>query len=88
MKQQAVFKALADPTRRGILRRLQSGSATARPSLTHHFNVLREAGLIRNERRGQHIVYSLNTTVFEETAGMLFELFGHISKRGKKGRKK
>lgn len=86
MKQQALFKALADPTRRQILKRLREGSATAgdiaadfdmsKPSLSHHFNVLKEAELLRNERRGQHIVYSLNTTVFEDAAGLLLDLFG------------
>ncbi len=96
MQHQAVFKALADPTRRRILKRLQKGSATAgelaedadmtRPSLSHHFNVLKEARLVRNERRGQHIVYSLNTSVFEDTASMLFDLFGQIRKGGKKGK--
>ncbi len=94
MQQQAVFKALADPTRRRILKRLQKGSATAgelaedsdmsRPSLSHHFNVLKEARLVRNERRGQHIVYSLNTSVFEDTAAMLFDLFGQIRGSTKK----
>ena len=86
MKQQALFRALADPTRRQILKLLRSGSATAgeiarefhitRPSLSHHFNVLKEADLVRRERRGQHIVYSLNTTVFEDAASLLFDLFG------------
>ncbi len=98
MRQQAVFKALADPTRRRILKRLQKGSATAgelaaeadmtRPSLSHHFNVLKDAQLVRNERRGQHIVYSLNTTVFEEAANALFELFGQIGGLSKKGARK
>lgn len=86
MKQQALFKALADPTRRAILKRLRRGSATAgeiandfemsKPSMSHHFSVLKEADLLRNERRGQHIVYSLNTTVFEDAAGLLLDLFG------------
>lgn len=86
MKQQALFKALADPTRRQILQRLRRGSATAgeiaadfdmsKPSLSHHFNVLKEAELLRNERRGQHIVYSINTSVFEDAAGLLLDLFG------------
>ncbi len=98
MKQQALFKALADPTRRQILKRLRRGSATAgeiaedfamtRPSLSHHFNVLKEAELLRNERRGQHIVYSINTTVFEDAAGLLLDLFGQSSTKTKRGRKK
>ena len=83
--QQSVFKALADPTRRGILKELQSGSQTAgilaenfpitRASLSHHFNVLKAANLVRTERRGQHIVYSLNTTVLQEATAMLLDIF-------------
>jgi len=82
--QQSVFKALADPTRRGILRALQSGSLTAgaladnfpitRESLSHHFNILKAADLVRTERRGQHIVYSLNTTVLQEATAMMLEI--------------
>lgn len=81
----SLFKALADPTRRDVLRRLQSGPATAgelaeefpqaKATLSHHFNVLKAAGLVRSERRGQHVVYSLNTSVFEELARMMAELF-------------
>ena len=83
--QQPVFKALADPTRRAILKRLQDGSATAgaiadafpisRPSLSHHFNILKAADLVRTERRGQHIVYSLNATVLQEALTMLLDIF-------------
>ena len=83
-EQQSVFKALADPTRRGLLRALQSGSQTAgslaenfpitRASLSHHFNILKAADLVRNERRGQHIVYSLNTTVLQEATAMLLDI--------------
>ncbi len=83
--QQPVFKALADPTRRAILKRLQEGSATAgaiadsfpisRPSLSHHFNILKAADLVRTERRGQHIVYSLNATVLQEALAMLLDIF-------------
>ncbi|MEO6801570.1 MAG: autorepressor SdpR family transcription factor [Rhodanobacter sp.] len=85
MKQQAIFKAMADPTRRAILKRLQGGSLTAgeigeafditSASLSHHFAVLKQADLVRTERRGQFIVYSLNSTVFEDLARMLFDMF-------------
>ena len=81
----SVFKALADPTRRAILKRLQGGSCTAgelaadfpqtKASLSHHFAVLKAADLVRTERRGQHIVYSLNTSVFEDVARLMFQLF-------------
>ncbi len=85
MKQQRVFKAMADPTRRAILRRLRAGALTAGEigeafditpaSLSHHFAVLKQADLVRTERRGQFIVYSLNSTVLEDVARMLFDMF-------------
>lgn len=84
-RQQPVFKALADPTRRAILKRLQAGSETAgeiandfaisKPSLSHHFNILKAADLVRTERRGQHIVYSLNATVLQEAMALLLDIF-------------
>ncbi|WP_346838134.1 autorepressor SdpR family transcription factor [Microbulbifer sp. SAOS-129_SWC] len=86
MEQQNIFKALSDPTRREILRRLRAGSMSAgdiaaqfditRASLSHHFNVLKAAELVRSERRGQQIYYSLNTSVFEDVAALMFDLFG------------
>jgi DNA-binding transcriptional ArsR family regulator len=85
MRYQAIFQALADPTRREILKRLTAGSLSAgelanafsitKGSMSHHFNVLKAAELVRTERRGQSIVYSLNTSVFEDVAAMLLELF-------------
>lgn len=81
----SLFKALADPTRRDVLKRLQQGPATAgelaeafpqaKATLSHHFSVLKAAELVRSERRGQHVVYSLNTSVFEDLARMMAELF-------------
>lgn len=85
MRTQEVFKAISDPTRRKVLKLLQGGSKTAgelaepfditKGSLSHHFNVLKAADLVRCERRGQQIVYSLNTTVFEDVAALLLDLF-------------
>ncbi|NOK07955.1 autorepressor SdpR family transcription factor [Corallococcus exercitus] len=82
---QEVFKAIADPTRRKVLKLLQGGSKSAgelaeafditKGSLSHHFNILKAADLVRCERRGQQIVYSLNTTVFEDVAAVLLDLF-------------
>ena len=90
MGNQELFKALADPTRRDVLRLLRGGSRTAgelaeafpmtRASLSHHFNVLKSAGLVRSERRGQHQLYSLNVSVFEDAANMLMDLFGRNGK--------
>ena len=85
MPDQELFKALADPHRRKILKLLKGGSMPAgqiaeafsitKGSLSHHFNVLKAADLIRSERRGQQIVYSLNTTVFEDVAALFLDLF-------------
>jgi DNA-binding transcriptional ArsR family regulator len=84
IRTEQVFKALADPTRREILRRLKRGSLNAgklaeyfpmtKGSLSHHFNVLKAADLVRCERRGQQLVYSINTTVFEEVAASILDL--------------
>ena len=46
-----------------------------RASLSHHFNILKNADLVRTERRGQHIVYSLNVSVMEDAAAILMDLF-------------
>lgn len=89
-----VFAALADPTRRRILKLLRGGSQTAgriaeafhltKPTLSHHFRVLRAAGLVRAERRGTSVVYTLQTNVLEDIAADLFELAS--SKRVRVGR--
>jgi DNA-binding transcriptional ArsR family regulator len=78
------FKALADGTRRRILELLREKDLTAgeiaehfpisKPSISHHLNILKQAGLVSDERRGQNIVYSLNTTVFQEALAWLLEL--------------
>jgi DNA-binding transcriptional ArsR family regulator len=85
MRTQEIFKALSDPTRREVLKLLQGGFKTAgelaesfnmtKGSLSHHFNILKAADLVRCERRGQQQVYSLNTTVFEDVAALLLDLF-------------
>lgn len=73
------FKALADPTRRRVLELLRAGDMTAgelaehfdisKLSLSHHLATLRNAGLVTDERHGQNIVYSLNTTVMQDLVG-------------------
>jgi DNA-binding transcriptional ArsR family regulator len=80
------FKALADPTRRDILRLLRGGEMTAgelaehfpttRPTLSHHFAVLKDADLIASRRDGQQIYYFLNTTVVQDLLAVLWDLFG------------
>lgn len=54
----------------------------SRASLSHHFNVLKAADLVRAERRGQSIVYSLNTTVVDEIIAMVADVFDSRRERG------
>jgi ArsR family transcriptional regulator, arsenate/arsenite/antimonite-responsive transcriptional repressor len=78
------MRALADPTRREILRSLREGDLSAgdiaarfdmtAPSISHHLNVLKEAGLVQAIRDGRHIIYSLNSTVFQDFMQEFLEL--------------
>src|SRR5688572_10310174 len=80
----AVFRALADPTRRRILDLLRagpmaSGDIAARfPSawstVSRHLGVLREAGLVLMERDGTTLRYDLNTTVLQDVVKGLLDL--------------
>jgi len=78
------FKALADPTRREILRILRRGEMTAgdlakhfdmtKPTMSHHFAVLKEADLLTSRRDGQQIWYGLNTTVVQDLMSWAMDL--------------
>lgn len=71
-----LFKALNDQTRREILEMLRSGDKTAgeiadkfnisKPSISHHLDLLRQAGLVESVKEGQFIYYSLNVTMVDE----------------------
>jgi DNA-binding transcriptional ArsR family regulator len=66
------------------LKRLRGGSLSAgeiaetfnltKPTLSHHFRVLEAAGLVRSERHGTRIVYTLQANVLEELAAELLDL--------------
>jgi len=49
------------------------------PSVSHHFNVLKNADLIRGRREGQQIVYSLNTTVVQDAMTLFLDVFAKES---------
>ena len=80
-----VYKALADPTRRRILallreREMSAGEIAghfelAKPTLSGHFAVLREAGLVSPEKTGTTIIYRLNVSVLEEALMALMDTF-------------
>ena len=82
-----VFAALSNPVRRDILALLRDGDRTAgeiaahfaltKPTLSGHFNVLKEAGLVLTERRGTQILYSLNLSLLE---GALLGLMRRVSR--------
>ena len=70
------FKALNDPPRREILELLNKGDLTAgeiagrfnmtKPSISHHLDLLKQAGLVVCVKEGQFQKYSINTTIFDE----------------------
>lgn len=76
-----VWKALADPTRRRILdmlrkRDMNAGEIAAefdmsKPSISNHLSILKSAELIDSEKKGQNIIYSINTSVFEDILSAL-----------------
>lgn len=71
-----VFKALNDPVRREILKMLRKRDMTAgdigakfdmtAPSISHHLDKLKRAGLVTTVKQGQYILYSINTTIIDE----------------------
>jgi len=93
----SVFKALADPTRREILRLLRGGEMTAgqlaghfdmtKPSMSHHFNTLKGADLVGTRREGQQVYYFLNTTVFQDVLAVVMGMFGTERKDEGEGEK-
>ena len=70
MNETEVFRALSDPTRRAVLERLaggprnatelRDGFAISQPAMSQHLAVLRGAGLVREQRAGRHVNYSLD----------------------------
>ena len=71
-----IFKALNDETRRQILELLKEKDRSAgeiaekfnisKPSISHHLELLKKADLITHEKKGQFIIYSINTSVLDE----------------------
>jgi DNA-binding transcriptional ArsR family regulator len=82
----AVYRALADPTRRRILELLRDGDLTAGelqshfpqswPTISGHLRVLREADLVQADRVGTTIRYHLNVSLLEEAMLKLLQSFG------------
>ena len=83
----AVFEALSHPVRRKVLALLKQGPMSAgdlaehfalsKPTLSVHFNKLREAELVEVERRGTSLIYHLNTSILEEALAGILSLKEH-----------
>lgn len=86
MSFQETIKAISDPTRREILNLLKEGPMsageigehfeTSGATLSHHLSILKEAGLILDERDGKYIYYELNMTVLDEILSWMTQLRG------------
>jgi DNA-binding transcriptional ArsR family regulator len=77
----AVFRAIADPTRRRLLEalrreplsvnRLAEAFPVSRPAISKHLRLLREAGLVSEERQGRRRIYRLQPRALTEVRGWL-----------------
>ncbi len=80
----SLFKAMNDPTRREILNLLKRKSLTAgeiadafdisKPSISHHLEILKNADLVTSEKKGQFILYSINTTILDDLLAYILKL--------------
>jgi ArsR family transcriptional regulator, arsenate/arsenite/antimonite-responsive transcriptional repressor len=96
----SAYRALGDPTRREILRLLREGDVAAGelaaefeiswPSVSRHLKVLESADLVSSERRGGHIIYSLQTSVLEDIVTELADMaaIGRPEPRIRAGRRR
>jgi DNA-binding transcriptional ArsR family regulator len=93
-----VFRALSDPTRRRVLTLLREHPHSAgelaeyfnvsKPTLSAHFAVLREAGLITSQKRGKSVVYELQMSVLEEALLGFAQAFGLELQESKRSKRK
>ena len=86
-----VFKALSDPTRRRVLQLLRERPMSAgelsdhfpvsKPTMSAHFSVLQEAGLVEAEKSGRTILYRLKMSVLEDALLGFVQTFGSQMKK-------
>lgn len=86
MSFQQSFKALSDPIRREILHLLRTGPMAAGDiaahfevsgaTVSHHLSILRDAGLVLDDKQGKYIYYELNMSVVDEILGWVSALRG------------
>jgi DNA-binding transcriptional ArsR family regulator len=88
-----VFKAISDPTRQRVLQLLRARPMSAgelagyfdlsKPTMSAHFAVLREAGLVISEKRGKSVVYELQMSVLEDALLAFTQAFGWKLQQGR-----
>ena len=93
-----VFHALNDDTRRAILDLLREGDLSAgeiaerfhlgKPTMSHHLDLLKRAGLVTSEKKGQFVIYSLSTSVLEDAMRWLMNLTQQKSKPARSSKSK
>ena len=86
MSFQQSFKALSDPIRREILALLRAGPMAAGDiashfdvsgaTISHHLSILRDAGLVLDDKQGKYIYYELNMSVLDEILEWITALKG------------
>lgn len=87
----AVFSALADPTRRELLERLALGPTTAtalstrfpvtRQAVVKHLGALADARVITKERHGREVRYRLESEALREATAWLTTLSARWEQR-------
>lgn len=90
-----LFKALDDPTRRAILELLQEKDMAAgeiagrfsmtKPSISHHLDLLKQANLVSAVKKGQFVIYTINTTALQEAALWLLKIIHNNPKNAQTG---
>ena len=81
-----VFKALAHPVRRQVLKDLRDGPCAAgelaerfpvsKPTMSAHFAVLKEAGLVDATKQGKQVIYRIRLSVLEDALFGFAQTFG------------
>jgi ArsR family transcriptional regulator len=88
------FKAFGEPSRLKILRILSAKPLTvneivgrldlSQSTVSRHLGILREAGIVSDQRDGQQVIYSLNKGAVEECCTSFCDCFKPSSRRAKK----
>lgn len=45
-----------------------------KPTVSHHLDLLRQAGLVTSSKQGQFMIYSISTTVLDEVVQWIYQI--------------